>query len=65
MVLPKVLVKALLQRYFGRGDVGEVTKDGSEAPHADELGEGDAGVDGEAPPVLYAWFVWAGFSCCS
>ena len=45
MVLPKPLAKAILPRCFGRGDIGEVTKDGGEANHAEELGKGDAGVD--------------------
>ena len=54
MVLPKVLlqsclVKALLRKScFGGGDVGVVTKDGSGAPHAEELGEGDAYIDADA-----------------
>jgi hypothetical protein len=39
------LAKILRQWYFGRGDVGEVIKDGGEAPHAVELGEGNAGAD--------------------
>ena len=37
-------MKALLQRYFGRGDAGEVIEDGDDASHAEELGEGDADV---------------------
>ena len=54
VVLPKVLLqsclaKALLRkRCFGRGDVGEVTEDGCGAPHAEELGEGDAYIDADA-----------------
>jgi hypothetical protein len=46
MVLPNVLAKvhlrrslskALLQRYFGGGDVGEVIEDGGEAPQPKSL----------------------------
>ena len=54
MVLPKVLLqsclaKALLRkRCFGEGDVGEVTEDGSGAPHAEELGEGAADIEADA-----------------
>ena len=54
VVLPKVLLqsclaKALLRkRCFGGGDVGEVTEDGSGAPHAEELGEGAADIDVDA-----------------
>ena len=35
----------LEKRCFGRGDAGEVTEDGGEAPRAEELGEGNANVD--------------------
>jgi len=53
LALPKPLAKAILQRCFGGGDVGEVTKDNGEAHHVEKLGKGDAGVDakgvGEAP----------------
>jgi hypothetical protein len=42
-----VLAKVFLQIYFGRGDVGEVTEDGGEAPHVEELGEGDVSVDAD------------------
>ena len=63
MVLPNVLTKvllrrclskALLQRYFGGGDVGEVTEDGGEAPHAEELGKCGASIDaiGLAKPLV-------------
>jgi hypothetical protein len=34
--------------YFGGGDDSEVTEDGGEAPHAEELGEGNADVDTDA-----------------
>ena len=42
MVLPKALLhsclmKAILKSCFGGGDVGEVTEDGGEAPHAKVL----------------------------
>jgi hypothetical protein len=44
----KVLAMALLQMYFGGGDVSEVIKDGGEAPHAKELGDkGDVSIDAE------------------
>jgi len=43
-LLQSCLVKALLKKCFGGGDVGEVTEDGGDASHAKELGEGDADV---------------------
>ena len=54
MVLPKALLqsclaKALLRKScFGGGDVGVVTKDGSGAPHAEELSEGNVDIDADA-----------------
>ena len=43
-LLQRYSVKALLQRYFGKGDASEVSKDGGDASHAEELGESDADV---------------------
>ena len=36
------------KRCFGEGGIGEVTEDDGEAPHAKDLGKGDADVDADA-----------------